>query len=379
MLRKNRPQPVATEVEDVELIKQKLADAEAEIAGFESIQEIANLEIRDLKKQLEELRQAQTPAPAPPSEVEAELRAALAQKDREIANLRANSMKQSDFEVEALRIKANQTDYLVQQLETARATIAKLEGEMLSQSAVSPALAEQAFAQVRALEAEVAGLRDDFDRSEALRKRAEADAHNAIQELAAARARLTELESHGTLADDLRMELETMAAKVANREETISELRKETSILTAKVVALQSELEDSRAARISLETEITHLRNEVSNLSHETGEADQLKNQIAQLKSELEEADAMRQARAHLQNRIDDLEFELREARMAADEVASLRHRIQQLEADAVQGRDMKDDVEYVRAILSQALTRLNASTQGGDLPGFLAPLPKTA
>lgn len=378
MIRKFKAEkPTDTTNPELEDLQTKLAEAEAELVGFRSVQDITEVEIRELRK---ELAAAQAKAlSASASDDFTALKELLAQKDKELASLRAASTSSPDFE--GLRVRAGQSDYLFSQLEAARATISKLENEMLNQPPINQAAFEQAFLRVRELESELARAHEDFDRSEELRRKAEDDKALIQQELSHVQRQIEETQGNLAGFESLKADVEDLSIKLAGREQMVTELRKELSTVNARYVGAQTELEDLRTTRTTLEAENQNLRDDVANLKYEVGESKTLQERLAAAQIELESHEELKRAKHQLQDRLGNLEGELAAALASAQESEALRLRVLRLEDEASHAKELKEDLDYIRSLMSQALTRLNdaASEHSTDLPSFLAPLPKSA
>ncbi len=365
---------------ELEELQEKLSEAEAELSGYRSIQDITEVEIRELKKQLAEAEAKIAFANASVSAEDTSLlKDLLAARDREVASLRAAGA--GNGEDEALRKRAQQADYLFGQLEAARSTISLLEQQMLNQPHISQAAFDEATQRVRQLEAELNRSHMDFDRSEELRRKVEADKAALAEEVASLNQQLKSSQDDFAAAEALKAEVEELSIKLAGREQTVTELRKELSTVTGKLVAAQAELDDVRRTRQSADAEVQSLKDEISNLKYELGESRNLQSKLAAATVELEAHEDLKQAKHQLQDRVGHLEGELLEAKNSAQEADALRRQVAYLEAEAATARDLKDDLDYIRSVMADAISRLNesAAERASDLPSFLAPLPRSA
>lgn len=379
-------------------LQAKLDEAESELSGYRSVEEITRIEIQELRQKLSDAESKAGTGSKGKAAVNEEILALKAQldaKDQEIAVLRASGGSGGD---EDLRSRANQADYFAKQLENARATIATLEQEMLrpQPAAISGAADEGLRRENAELQTEMLRLKTAYEtqnediqllknqlqererniqgmasldeladaraRAEAAEERVTtlmADRQHGIEELESLRKQVQAAHSEHDSLTALRQEIEDLSAKLASRDQIVSENRSEVNALTARLHASQSELEDLRSARSARENELSSLREEVASMRSELREHETLSSRLKEAEIELEAYNDLKSAKEHLQDRVGQLEGELAEARAAAKE-AELEAKTREAERAAAEVAQLRAHLEHHRTALANALSQLD-------------------
>jgi len=379
-------------------LQAKLDEAESELSGYRSVEEITKIEIQDLRNRLAEAEarasgNGKGKGGASTEEVNA-LKAELLAKDEEIRILRSAGGGSDDAE---LRTKASQADYFAKQLENARATIATLEQEMLKPVApAAPAvdlesqklvgeLQEQLSRVNSSLEAKTEELQllqaqllererslqsmASFDELADARSRADAaeerltnlmaERQNEILEMESLRSQLAQNGVQEEAASSLRQEIEDLSAKLASRDQAMSETRSEFNALNAKLHATLTELEDLRSARSARDNEVNTLRDELAAFKEAALERSELENKLKEAEIELEAYNDLKEAKNQLQDRVGMLEGELAETRAQAKQ-AELEAKTREAERAAAEVAQLKAHLEHHRKALEHALSQLD-------------------
>lgn len=391
-------------------LQAKLDEAESELSGYRSVEEITKIEIQELRKKLSE---AEAKANGKgkngaSSEELASLRAEILAKDEEIFNLRNAGIGGGDDQ--ELRTKASQADYFARQLENARATIATLEQEMLRPVAPAPAAQdEESKRKVSELQDQVSRLMSTLDakneelsllQNQLLDRERSLQGMASFEELADARRRADEaeekvtslmsqsmqgteeldalrrqIEARGAQEDttaSLRQEIEDLSAKLASRDQQVSESRSEFNAVNARLHTAQAELEDLRSARSARDSEVQALREEVANMRDALGERQELEAKLKEAEIELEAYNDLKASKDQLQNRVGLLEGELAEARAQAKD-AELAEKTREAELFAAEVAQLRAHLEHHRTALANALAQFE---QGPMVSSSPAPTP---
>lgn len=282
-------------------LETRLQEAESELAGYRSVEDIAQFELKALRNKL-----AKMEAGVSSEEIDA-LRAQLAEKDREIERLLAAQANSQPAESSPLR--ESQTSYFVTQLEAARATIETLEQELLKASDVDLAAFD--------------ALKDD--------------------------------------AEQLRTNVEELCAKLASREETIGELRRENGSLDQRLMDALTELTGMRAMRSEREAELQDLKVEIVQLKSDVMMVDELKAQLAQARFEVEAYSELKRAKEDAQHRASQLEGELSEAKQHVQDFDALKQRVAEAESAIFEIAQLKSNLKRHRSALADALDQIDS------------------
>lgn len=397
-------------------LQAKLDEAETELAGYRSVEEITRIEIQELRQKLA-AAEAKGPAPKGKAADEiASLRTLLEEKDAEITRLKSappvvSESTPADFE--SLRSKANQAEYFAKQLEAARATISTLELEMLNQqpsagggSPVSSAELDDLKAKNTELQTELLRLRTGYENAteevELMRRRASeieraerdtvsladfnevrvrmeeaearvasltGDRQHGIEELEALRKQISEAGRKEESSHELRNEIEELSAKLASRDQMVTEFRSEMNAMSAKLHTSQTELEDLRAARNARDNEAQNLREEVATMKEQLAQTLDLQQKLKNAEIELEAYNDLKAAKEQLQDRLGLLEGELIEARSMTSEIEMLKGQLLQAQQANNEISQLRAHLEHHRTALAATLSQLDALTVSATPP----------
>ncbi len=372
-------------------LEAKLHEAEAELAGFRSVEDIHVMEIRELKEQLAQLQSQSAAAKGKSGGSDDELlKAALdkvAAKDREIAAIR-----------DSAPVHGPQAEYFMGQLEAARGTIATLEKELLKRGSVNPAeheaLQEQVegFAkELQAKDSELSRIKAQLDQlrsanDQALQEmqaRAEAAEakvarHDPDADIEALRRELEDARRDDGIEQSLRQDVEEFSAKLASREQMVTELRAEILSLNARLTGYQTELSDLRAVRSTHEAEVQSLRDELEALQQKMADVPALEARLADAAIELETFKDLKKSKEELQHRAAILEGELSEARQFVRQNADLKNRLAEAESAVFEAAHLRTLIKKHRLTLTKTLEQLEGVALDDQpdqvLPAFIAP-----
>lgn len=411
-------------------LQAKLDEAESELAGYRSVEEISRIELQELRQKLAEAESKSAPKGKAGEEIAA-LKRQLEEKDSEIQRLKATPPPVVDGfsgDFETLRSKANQAEYFAKQLEAARQTIATLEMEMLNQPVQSVASAppvvdtaalddlnaknaelqtellrmrtgyENAVQDAELLQRRVSELErfdrdtvslEDFNDVRTKLNEAEAqisaltqDRQHGTQELESLRKQLESSSKTGDDATSMRQEIEELSAKLASRDQMVTEFRSEMNALSAKLHTSQAELEDLRAARNARDNEAQSLKDEIENLKADAAKFKDLEKRLQNAEIELEAYNDLKLAKEQLQDRLGLLEGELIEARSKQDEIDMLKAQIAQAQQANQEMAQLRAHLDHHRTALAATLAQLDTLSGGVQapppVPAFIAPPPIT-
>lgn len=377
-------------------LQAKLDEAETELAGYRSVEEITRIEIQELRQKVVNAeKNTGGKSRGAANEEIAGLLQQIEARDHEIASLKSGSSANSSEEVETLKTKASQADYFSRQLENARSTIAMLEQEMLrpasssgaddelrrkntelqtemlrlksgfeSQSEEIESLKTQIQERERNIQsmASLDELADARNRANAAEERVTAlmtEQQNVLTEIESMRKQAVVVETDENLTASMRQEIEDLSAKLAGRDQIVSETRSEFNSLNAKLHASQAELEDLRTSRSARDGELQTLRDELSTLKTELNEREGLEAKLKTAEIELEAYDDLKSAKEQLQDRVGQLEGELADAKAQAKE-AELEAKTREAEKAAAEVAQLRAHLDHHRTALAHALSQLD-------------------
>ena len=285
-------------------LEAKLQEAEAELAGYRSVEDITQFELRELREKL-----AKAEAGISNADFDS-LRQQLEAKDAEIERLRT-----APAQSEGGQLKDSQASYFVSQLEAARTTIATLEQELLKEPEVDVAAYE-------ALKSEAAVLKADIG---------------------------------------------VLASKLSSNEDTLADLRRENASLDERLLDSLTQLTSIRAMRNDYETEMQGLKAELAQAKNDSGMVEELKAQLTQARFEVEAYGELQKAKEDAQHRAAMLEGELSELKAQMQDYTELKQRIAQAETAVFEAAQLRSNLKRVRFALADALSQVDGLVDGAE------------
>lgn len=383
--------PIETPLEALMEIQAKLDEAETELAGYRSVQDIAALELKELREKLAQYEAQPTVVVDPAVEAELkELRQKVAQFEAEAAA----RPKAATADPEANAFNASQAEYFAAQLEASRATIATLEQELLKVPAVDPAAFAKLEARAKELESELArvkaeldardsetkhlqanatkfehetwDLRDRAEKAEVEAQTAQADLKRVIQELAQAKTELEQFHQKRDIEADLRESLQDLGTKFEAARQAVIDLRRDSQAKVGKITELKSELEVATEQKNVLETEVVRHRQRLAELENADERIRTLEARLKGAEIELEAYRDLQAAKEQLQHRASLLEAELAAVRGGSQSVTDLEAEVQQLRPVALEMAHLRAKVKQFKASMAQLAEQLE---ELGDEP----------
>lgn len=371
MIRKTKAdKPIESPMEAMNELQAKLEEAETELAGYRSVHDIAAIELKDLREKLALLEAEGTDA-----------------------------KKGDKAEYDALVARANQAEYFSAQLETARATIATLEQEMVRQPAISPSahaeVQEQAVEQAKELAKLRKEIQDRDHESQKLKAmssssegelltfkvRAEeaeeqltalrAEMKHATAELKSLRAEVENYQKKGVVESELRANLHEVSTKFTAAQQAVSDMRRDLQAKTGQVQHAQGSLKEAQAEVVGLKAEILTLHDQLSKLQNAASEIQALERRLAAAEIELETYDDVKKAKEEFQHRAALLEAELSEARASTREVVALQEEVQKARNAGFELAQLRAQIFNLRTALVDVVSHVDEVLGYQNTPGF--------
>lgn len=243
-------------------LEERLAEAEAELAAYRSVEDIAQLELRELREKVARLEAAG------PVEQDDSWKAELAAKDAEILRLKSQSTASNQQDGTAA--------YFANQLEAARATISTLEAELLNRPSIDPAEFESLKLESTRLNGQVTDLNEQIASLAADNKSLDNRLLDTLSELTALRAERNERDA------EVRA-LQADLAQARNEASLMEELKAQ---LTQARVELDN-FADIRTAKEELQHRASLLEAQLADAKSRVDQAESTVFEFAQMRANL--------------------------------------------------------------------------------------------
>ncbi len=384
--------PIETPLEALMELQEKLDEAETELAGYRSVQDIATLELKELREKLA-FYETQPPVVVVDTVAEAELKE-LRQKVAQLEADAAARAKSPAAEQDTSAFNASQAEYFAAQLEASRATIATLEQELLKVPAVDPGAFAKLEAKAGELESELAqvkaeleareseikhlqanstkfehetwDLRDRAEKGEADAQAAQTELKRVTQELTQAKAELDQFHQKRDIEADLRESLQDLGTKFEAARQAVIDLRRDSQAKVGKITELKSELEAVTEQKTLFESEALRHRQRLAELENADERIRTLEARLKGAEIELEAYRDLQAAKEQLQHRAALLEAELAAVRGGSQSVTDLETEVQQLRPVALEMAHLRAKVKQFKASMAQLADQLE---ELGDEP----------